>query len=118
MTDDQKGDPIYVSHLLLDTMAQGAQGPGPQAGRQRERGGDDDLRSAPRLGRPPVQGDSEGQGHGRDSRGNRFELILPNARFTRDPLLPEGAPPIQSAKERADCDDGDAGGEHRAERPS
>ncbi len=46
--------------------------------------------------------------------GNRFELVLPNTRFTRDPLLPEGAPPIQSAKERADCDDGDAGDERGA----
>jgi len=46
--------------------------------------------------------------------GNRFELIVPNERFVRDPLLPEGAPPIQSAKERADCDDGDAGDERCA----
>jgi len=26
--------------------------------------------------------------------GGRFEIILPRARYMRDPLLPEGAPPL------------------------
>ncbi len=32
--------------------------------------------------------------------GNRFELIVPNERFARDPLLPDGATSIPSAKGR------------------
>ncbi len=41
---------------------------------------------------------------GKDTQGlgNRFELIVPNERFVRDPALPDGAPSIPSAKGRKD----------------
>ncbi len=92
MTDDQKGDPIYVSHLVLDTMLRGLKGLVLKQTVSKK--GAVTTTYEARLGWASLLFKMIQKGKDTQGPGNRFEVILPKQRFVRDPVPPEGTPPI------------------------